>query len=310
MRATLIHNPTAGSGGPSRDELVAAFRDAGWEVTYRSTAAGEGALTVVDPGDLVVAAGGDGTVADVAKRFVGRGVPLAILPIGTANNVARSLGVSGAPGALLAALRGGRLADVPRVPWDVGVARGPWGERRFVEAAGVGLFAALLRTVEEGGDPSGPDPVAGGRRRLRAVLRRATARAVRVDADGEDLSGDYLLAEVLNVRSVGPRVELAPRAGRGDGRLALVLMREEHRHPFDAWLAALLDGRDAASPLPVRPVRRVRLGWTPGAGRLDDELWPPAPPAPEPGVRDAPPAAREVAIAVADGGLEVLVPDG
>ena len=102
---------------------------------------------------LVVVAGGDGTVARVARRMVGRGVPVAILPAGTANNIARSLGLLKQPFEEL--VRGWR--DARRVQLDVGIAAGPWGERYFVEGLGAGLFAGLLVRSEENKEKEGEE---------------------------------------------------------------------------------------------------------------------------------------------------------
>jgi len=322
MRLTLVHNPSAGSGRPSRDELTGQLHEAGYDVRYVSTEDDEVTRALDDPGDLVLVAGGDGAVADVAKQLVGRDVPLGILPTGTANNIARSLGVCGTPRQLVGALRPERLPQVPRAVWNVGVARGPWGEARFVEAAGVGLFARLLRATEDarraGADTSagasagasaasGTEKIEHGRRRLQRLLDSAVARRVRIDADGEDVSGDYLLGEALNVRFVGPSVDLAPGAGRGDGYLALVLVGEHDRRAFGDYLAALADGREAAPPVSPRRVRQVRLSWTPGEGRLDDELWPPEP---VDARASAPPDVPMVELTLVDGRLDVLVPGG
>ena len=60
-------------------------KDEGWEQALQ------------DAGDVVAVAGGDGTVSRVAKRLVGRGIPLAPLPMGTANNISRTLGLAGLP---------------------------------------------------------------------------------------------------------------------------------------------------------------------------------------------------------------------
>src|SRR5690606_7135637 len=88
-----------------------------------------------EPGDLVVAAGGDGTFGRVARRLVGSDRPLAILPLGTANNVARHLGLALDPSRAIA-----QLASAEERRMDVGVARGSFGTRLFFEGAGLGLL--------------------------------------------------------------------------------------------------------------------------------------------------------------------------
>ena len=143
MHVTLMHNPGAGDGQPSREALEAAVRRAGHHVSYQSTkedgygAALGAALEAAT--DLVVAAGGDGTVEKIARRIVGRDVPMAVLPLGTANNIATSLGVTGAWQDLVAGWAGGRPTCV-----DVGWIRTPWAEGYFLEGAGLGLLADAI----------------------------------------------------------------------------------------------------------------------------------------------------------------------
>src|SRR5438067_1635676 len=102
MRVTLLHNPKAGRGHPTGAELTELIRAAGHKVRYRSTKEGKYPRVLDAPADLVVAAGGDGTIRKVAVRLVGRGVPLTIIPLGTANNIATSLGICGPPAELVA----------------------------------------------------------------------------------------------------------------------------------------------------------------------------------------------------------------
>src|ERR1700729_4185407 len=93
VRATLIHNARAGDHRfPQNDELIQAVEELGWKVTALDRSELERA--VAKPGDVVIVAGGDGTVGKVAKRFAGTKVPIAVIPTGTANNLARALGVS------------------------------------------------------------------------------------------------------------------------------------------------------------------------------------------------------------------------
>ena len=145
MRTLLLHNPTAGAAHPSADELMSRLKAAGLSPKYHSSKNDYKSL-LRKGWDLVIVAGGDGTVAKVARRLRNRDIPLAILPVGTANNIAHALGLNGEIDALIA-----RLETATPVRLDVGVARGPWGKRRFVEAVGFGTLAKAIAH-------SGPKP--------------------------------------------------------------------------------------------------------------------------------------------------------
>jgi diacylglycerol kinase (ATP) len=228
------------------------------------------------PIDLVVAAGGDGTVTKLARRLVGRGVPLAILPLGTSNNIATALGVPADARQVIAG-----LPTAARRPLDVPTARAPWGAVRFVEAAGLGVFAAVLRDAYRArhlapDDDQSTDDVEAGGRRFQRMLARRRPRRIEIVADGRDLSGHYLLVEVMNISQIGARARLAPHADPGDGMLDLVLVGAHERDSLGAYLAALAEGEAADVQLPTVRARHIRCGWRIGSGHLDDKLWPPS----------------------------------
>ena len=91
---------------------------------------------------LCVAAGGDGTVAEVASGLDGQSTVLGIIPLGTANVLAQELGLSLAPQAVAAALALGRT----RALWP-GVAHGPAGPRLFVQMLGAGFDAQVVHRL-------------------------------------------------------------------------------------------------------------------------------------------------------------------
>src|SRR4029434_5842669 len=97
------------------------IRERGWEKAFEK------------PVDLVVAAGGDGTVHKTAWQLMGSGIPFAILPLGTANNLARSLGFTESVDEILQSLHCGKGQ-----PFDVGVARRSSRSEYFLEAAALG----------------------------------------------------------------------------------------------------------------------------------------------------------------------------
>src|SRR5688572_33374639 len=81
MRVTLVHNPGAGDESHSAKRILKRLTDAGHDATLGLTGKRGISKALEDPGDLVVAAGGDGTIKKVALALAGRGIPLAILPI-------------------------------------------------------------------------------------------------------------------------------------------------------------------------------------------------------------------------------------
>ena len=273
MRLTLIHNAEAGDAQPSPDELIALGRDSGYRVRYQDAHAKDFARVLDEPADVVLVAGGDGTVAKVAKDLVGRDVPLAVLPLGTANNIALTFGIRGSAREIMQG-----LSTSTATPMDVARATAPWGSARFVEAAGTGFFAGVLRDVrDKEARTSVEHPTTPVEEAARNILQALDAyRPVQrhVLADAEDLSGRYLLVEAMNIRSLGPRIVLAPDAHPGDGYLDLVLVRETDRRAFAEYLAGIADGVDRVSPFETRRVRRVSFVWDSAHGHLDDEPWP------------------------------------
>src|SRR3954471_5407680 len=140
MRITLVHNPKAGRGEHRKKDLLAAIADAGHSVTYQSSKKEGWEKALRKPADLVLAAGGDGTIGKVAAYLVETGIPLAVLPLGTANNLARTLGFHAPVDQIINGLATGIRHEV-----DVGVASGACGKRYFFESAGGGVLADYVK---------------------------------------------------------------------------------------------------------------------------------------------------------------------
>jgi YegS/Rv2252/BmrU family lipid kinase len=93
-------------------------------------------------GRLIVAAGGDGTIAEVANGLAGSSARLGVIPLGTANVLARELNLPRTPRAVAAALAFGRT----RALWP-GIARGVGPDLLFVQMLGVGLDAQVVHRL-------------------------------------------------------------------------------------------------------------------------------------------------------------------
>jgi diacylglycerol kinase (ATP) len=247
-------------------------------VDYQSSKEKKWHKVLKDPGDMVAVAGGDGTVGKVARKMIGASTPIAILPMGTANNIATSLGIADWKlKDLIASWKGARC-----VHFDAGVAKGPWGTRHFIEGFGLGLFAELMfhldvskkKKLKAADDPE--EELRAALDLLHSELGKLDPKPISVRLDGKDFSGQYVLLEALNVRFVGPNLDLAPEADTQDGLLDLVAIPFRKR----ADLAKYLKGWNRESA-PMSKSRRHRgrllqIEWDGSPVHLDDSAWPDA----------------------------------
>lgn len=267
----VVHNASAGGAELDGEQLR------GWVEAAGRTA------VVVDPGEpgwlevlgertqAVLVAGGDGTVATVLLALADRSLPVGVVPLGTANNVARTLGCRiDDPAAAVHAALGSTTTrfDLPLVDG-----------RRFVESVGGGLFATTMRTAE---DAQQHGRIGGQLHEALALLHHQLSVIAPmewgVQVDGVDHSGAYLAVEVMNIASVGPGVELAPGADPGDGRVEVVTVPEAARARLLDHVGGLLHGT-GVPPLDLvrRDARAVRLAVPEGVDlRRDDELLAPS----------------------------------
>jgi diacylglycerol kinase (ATP) len=272
VRLTLLHNPTAGHGRHTADELQEIARTLGHTIAAYSVERDDWTDALDDPGDLVVVAGGDGTVARIAAKMIGSHVPLAVIPMGTANNIATALGVDGTPREMMVA-----WATAKPVGVDVGHAHGEGRSLPFFECVGVGEFGRLMAHSQAMERSDREDDrerkLARDLVLLREKVATSSGQPVTVHVDGVDRSGEYLLAEILNVWTIGPRLGLAPSARIDDGRLHVVLVGAEHRAELVRYVERLQHGVTAPPDLEVITASRVQLACQVHDLHVDGELW-------------------------------------
>jgi diacylglycerol kinase family enzyme len=301
MKVTLIHNEDAGDDrNPTPGQLEALIREAGHDVRLQSCKQKGWGRALKRNADLIAVAGGDGTVGRVARRLVGKGVPLAVLPMGTANNIAKSIGVAGMQATQL--IPG--WASAKRQNFDAGVATGPWGTRSFVESVGLGLLTQAIpwakrsKTMET---LEGEAKVAYALQLMREHLNGTVPLKVTASLDGEDISGEYLMFEAMNTSYIGPNLFLAPDLQHGEGLLHIVAVRSKDREILGSYLANWQDGKMWPSELGVPTGERLELEWTGYPLHIDDKLWP------DKG-EDPPPQPATISLSIARAALEILVP--
>jgi diacylglycerol kinase (ATP) len=152
LRTKLIFNPGAGATGESPAQLMNVIREMqAWQLipeAYLVEPGSDLSLVVQDALAqgirLFVVCGGDGTISAVARTLAGRHATLGLIPIGTQNNTALSLGIPSDIPAAVAILRAGR-----RIKVDVGMVTCGKDETPFLEVCSVGLVSDLFPSADD-----------------------------------------------------------------------------------------------------------------------------------------------------------------
>jgi YegS/Rv2252/BmrU family lipid kinase len=221
MKVRAVLNPRAGVRTVRARRALAASRGS-WELEVAETAgpghAAELAREAAGRGlDAVLAIGGDGTANEVACGLLGTDTALGLVPMGSGNGLARSLGIPLRPEAALSVLEG---AVVRRM--DVGTVNG----RPFLNVAGAGFDAAVGMAFHE-------HTRRGGRRGIFTYVRMGIrsmfgyrAGVWDLDADGQRFQGRALLVTFANGRQYGAEAVIAPGSRLDDGLLDVVVLED------------------------------------------------------------------------------------
>lgn len=225
QRVKLIFNPMSGSlaASPDRLQVIVAALQAAHMLPEVYLVEPEHDLRPVIKDALrrghrlFVVCGGDGTIDLVAGALAGTRGTLGIVPAGTRNNVAFSLGIPDDPAAAVGLLRAGRRLKV-----DVGLAACGDEQRLFFEACSVGLLSALF--------PATDDIQHGNLSRLGDLLGTLISSPVaeiRLVVDGQPvLHTQAHVVVAANMLFVGPRFRVNPSSLLDDGLLDVVVYAE------------------------------------------------------------------------------------
>jgi len=230
-RALILANPHSRSAGAGVDAAAAELHKAGIDVLRPAWREGEPLSAAIercgDRADFVVIAGGDGSLNAAASALIDSGLPLGILPGGTANDLARTLGLPLDMVEAAKVIAAGRIRAI-----DVGEVNG----KPFFNVASLGMSASLAdRLTRE------------TKRRWGRLAYALTATEVLIEArrfgavirpdEGDEVAVRSLQIAVGNGRHYGGGMIVEETARIDDGRLDLYSLefRDIWKLPFMAF---------------------------------------------------------------------------
>jgi diacylglycerol kinase family enzyme len=269
----LIHNPGAGDEAHSKETLIKLIEAAGYVCRYCSTD-DKGWKNIPPHTDFIAIAGGDGTVKEVVlmllkKDYPVKRLPVAIIPLGTANNIAESLNIKGElidiirswSTPQMVAIDVGELFDIEEKP-DF-----------FIESFGYGLFPYLMQEMKK----QGKDDIEDKNQKMKAALQLMHTichsykpHYCELVIDGEDHSGEYLMAEIMNTRFIGPNLFLSPHGHPGDGTFEVVLIPGKDQAKFAAYIDSKLNDKEIVYSFITIKAGDIHIKWKGTHVHVDD----------------------------------------
>ncbi|MFF2606822.1 diacylglycerol/lipid kinase family protein [Arthrobacter koreensis] len=230
QRVAVVINPIKAQAAEAEAALTAACEMAGWEppLVFETTVDSPGYRQAQDAlaagADVVLAAGGDGTVREVARALAHQRAAMGLLPLGTGNLLARNLGVAvnDLCGSIQAALHGSeRRIDMGRVELE-NARTGARSASNFLVMGGIGLDAEVIAATRDdlkrrvgwlAYSEAGIRLLPGPRRRMRIQLDGAPGQVRKVRS--------VLFA---NTGKLPAGIDFIPTAALDDGMLDIVVL--------------------------------------------------------------------------------------
>jgi diacylglycerol kinase (ATP) len=276
VNIALLVNPAAraGSSTAAGAEAAERLRAHGIRTTLISGGSADESRellrTAIDLGtDAVVVAGGDGTVHLAIQEVAGTGIPLGIIPVGSGNDFAATLGITqGDVAAAAETVAAGRTRSIDLAR----VTRGDGSTAYFGSVLASGFDSKVNDRANAMRWPRG-----GSRYNIAILVEFIRLAGIPYEVelelpDGarERIAGDLVMATVGNGRSYGGGIPICPDADLADGLLDLVLVRPAGRLRLLRLLPRVYQGTHATvAEVSIRRIRSVRLS-SPGVTAYAD----------------------------------------
>ena len=207
--------------------------------------------------------GGDGTIESIAIKLVNTSANLGILPKGTQNNIALSLGIPDDLDAAIEIFHRGQTRTI-----DVGLANSLKTERLFLETCSIGLLSALYPAADQiqHGDLSQIGDL------LATLVDLNASQIELILDDGHELRTEGHVVLAANMPFVGPHFRLGPDDSYLDGMLDLIIFADLTKLELLSNVVQMADGKQADPRIHRYRVKQVKVSTDPKMPILADGI--------------------------------------
>jgi diacylglycerol kinase (ATP) len=269
----LVHNPTAGDENHDKEHLIEQIERAGFVCRYSSTKE-DSWKEMKEGADMIVIAGGDGTVRKVVKNVLkqkgeNKAIPIGLLALGTANNISKTFNVDPDTEKVVESWKTAGIKQV-----DIGLVENVPDVDFFLEGLGFGIFPYLMKEMKKAKQEysSPQEELKAAQKMMHRILMDYQPRQCHLEIDGTDHSGKFFMVEVMNIRSIGPNMVLAPMADPGDGEFEIVLVPEAHKEKFSQYLLDKLTDDDEGYHFQTLKGKDIVIRWDGTRIHADDKM--------------------------------------
>ncbi len=244
MKVSVIVNSKAGKGRTYQKwpQIEEALNKTGWDIfpVFTNAKGHAGFLAqqaAHDRMDKIIVVGGDGSLNEVINGLGNTDIELGLIPTGTGNDFARSLGLSMDPLQAVIQLFSGQVRYI-----DLGQVN----EKYFINACGIGIDAEVARHAN-----NSPTFMSGHGAYLFGILKVLITLKpfpISLDLDGRIINKEVLLVAVGNSRYVGGGIKINPRAELDDGQLDICVVESLSRFQFVSNFPSVYQGKHLNHP--------------------------------------------------------------
>lgn len=257
---SLVHNPTAGEGDHSKEKLIGLIESQGYRCAY-SSSKNKILKSLAPETDFIVIAGGDGTIRKTIMCLLNKKLkykrPIALLPFGTANNIATSLNIPQDNVKNISSWARYKLKN-----FDVGQVTGLKKTFYFIESFGFGIFPRLIKVLNQMDTEditTSEDKLSMALNTLLNITKNYEPVTFKIEINDRLIEDQAIMIEIMNISHLGPHLKLSKGADSGDGYFDVVIVTKKDRKKMENYISKKIELKDPVFPIKPILTKNIRI---------------------------------------------------